>query len=1532
MIFVGIKGRLKSIFIIFSIILTNFVGILILDEVIDIESVTASTIIVDSRGFGNFTRIQAAVDAAKPGDTIRVWNGTYIESITINKSNIRLIGNSSNSCRIFFYYGGTHYVNDYASAINVTASGVTVTGFNISILGIYTYGIRLNSSSCYGSNITNNYISNTGNFCDNIFLYQTSNNRIQNNTIINSAWWAQGINIYNSSFNGFSNNKIITSGSYNYGISLNAFSERNDFVENHIYITGTSSYGIINSCSNNNFTGNYISTSSTQCHGIYLLGDSNNLTKNVIQTTQSDSYGIYIFLSDDNVLMQNRINTIYTYGYGIRLYRNIDSILINNTVNTSGIFSCGIYLQYSDNITISGNNITSFGDDGNGIYLSDSSKNRLNNNQIKTKGRDGNGIYLTGSSDNHLKNNTINTTGSRANGIYLYNTKTNSLTGNKINASHNGIQLSAVKWAKLSENRLSNCRIFLSGQIIDFWNTHQINTSNTVNSNPVYYFKNLSGKVIPVQMGEAIIVNCSNIQISNSNLCYGGIIMGFSKNSVIDNNTISDNGIFLVSSSNNDIIGNTINQSLINNAGIHLIDNSNENNVTNNEINVKVDNSNGINFYNSHNNKIIENIITTSGIEAHGINLDQAGHNQIRSNTITIMKTDSNGIKMGFSIGDNNNISNNNFTISGKNGYGILLGGTKNYFIINNNLTVSGQDATGIMLGGSKNQIVGNKILVDGSGGTGIEPRGRDGKLLNNSLVITGKNGTGIYIFACENYDFANNRIEAFGDGDIGIASNNSNNNFIVNCNLSMSGNDAHGFDLKGRGTKDPDCTLYNTTISTMLKGNSYDLFLTDKGKINAINCTFKTLQLTTDGGGFLRVQSYLDIQVYDTDSMTPIADADIEVWDLAPDKDYRIYGTAGYGGTDSCTDTYGRVENIIVTDRDYYYENTAVEHNTKINVKKTFDWNWEEEREDVNMSASHTEIFIVSENLTPDTPKYVTILRVPNTNTLNISWKPSLFAVKYSIFSNKTGQWDVVANISHPQTWCLDEFLPDHNWYFYKIQAFNEAGMNSSFSYVASYFLTDITPPAIPSGLTIEPVGNKDELNISWNLNQDDSKIYDIWWINPDMGSWEHLYNITHPNNFIIFSHIKLVNGTSYNFKIRSWDNAALASNFSKSQGIIHRDYQAPEAPTNLGLNIISKNTIELSWKASPDSDVKGYFVLINQSDTGSGGPYDALITVDTTNSLITCLSENMTYFFVVQAFDEANNTSPYSNEVWTTQIKDIEPPRVLDTYPSHNQTGVFIDTNVTIIFSIPMDISTISDFITITPFVIHDIIWSNNNTELTTKFAESLEYNTTYLITIRKGTSESGAILEDTPFILRFTTLEKIFGIQTITIIYPTPDEIFRPRDIINVSGTSSGFIIGTEVAVNFLNMDYFSIIGSNGGWSIQIILPEKEGIYDLRATAGNQNHIIKIIVKYDSEEENGKEDDLAVENKGLDVAIIFIIIIVLIIILIFLFLFRRQTILKGKSIEVIKPGKKKKEIAVIRKKKIIKFEDDEYLEDEE
>ena len=119
------------------------------------DPVTQNVIIfVDDDGGTDYLSIQAAVENASIGDTIFVYNGTYIETITIDKS-LNIMG--ENAVKTIIEGAGEQYV------ITVAADDVYLSGFSITnssslgfAAGVYIQGDNFTIDHCAG---WNNYFS-----------------------------------------------------------------------------------------------------------------------------------------------------------------------------------------------------------------------------------------------------------------------------------------------------------------------------------------------------------------------------------------------------------------------------------------------------------------------------------------------------------------------------------------------------------------------------------------------------------------------------------------------------------------------------------------------------------------------------------------------------------------------------------------------------------------------------------------------------------------------------------------------------------------------------------------------------------------------------------------------------------------------------------------------------------------------------------------------------------------------------------------------------------------------------------------------------------------------------------------------------------------------------------------------------------------------------------------------------------------------------------------------------------------------------
>ena len=196
-----------------------FVALLFVVFLIAIQTVsTATTIYVPD----DYSTIQAAVDAASPGDTIIVRDGTYTENIDVNKDNLTIRSENGAEGAVIQAAGPNDHV------FELTADYVEVSGFTVkgasgnNIAGIFLdarcsnifdniliengIGIETWNSSSDNSIHDNNVYNNGGG----IIVYYSSNSTIQNNTVHNNSW--NGICVRHSRNSNISENETYANG------------------------------------------------------------------------------------------------------------------------------------------------------------------------------------------------------------------------------------------------------------------------------------------------------------------------------------------------------------------------------------------------------------------------------------------------------------------------------------------------------------------------------------------------------------------------------------------------------------------------------------------------------------------------------------------------------------------------------------------------------------------------------------------------------------------------------------------------------------------------------------------------------------------------------------------------------------------------------------------------------------------------------------------------------------------------------------------------------------------------------------------------------------------------------------------------------------------------------------------------------------------------------------------------------------------------------------------------------------------------
>lgn len=256
------------------------------------QAVAGSTINVPN----DYSTIQAAINAAAPGDVIQVSAQTYYENLVVNK-NVQLIGDSPQTTIIDGSGTGT--------VVDVYADNVYISGFTIrnSGVGIYDFesGVHAHSSTSiviFGNKIADNEFGVwldsarnsflrgnevTHNMRNAIYLRNATGNTISENIIANNTY---GLRLENGSSYNFIHRNTIANSSF-LGIRLDGKSNNNVVHENTL---GENDFAVYLSSSLNII---YENTLRRNFYAIYSLSSieggnvlyRNNFIENTVQVS-----------------------------------------------------------------------------------------------------------------------------------------------------------------------------------------------------------------------------------------------------------------------------------------------------------------------------------------------------------------------------------------------------------------------------------------------------------------------------------------------------------------------------------------------------------------------------------------------------------------------------------------------------------------------------------------------------------------------------------------------------------------------------------------------------------------------------------------------------------------------------------------------------------------------------------------------------------------------------------------------------------------------------------------------------------------------------------------------------------------------------------------------------------------------------------------------------------------------------------------------------------------------------------------------
>ncbi len=351
---------------------------------------------VNANGPADFRTIQEAINAASPGDTISVRNGTYFENVDVNKT-VSIIGEDKWTTIID---GGKNGV-----VVSLEANSSTISDFTMENSGNSDYdcGISVRSS---GNNLRNNIVKSDEN---GIIVQPGSDDNILTNNSV-SASEVYGIHLYYSNrtiLNGntvtkcydgiimeFCSNTTLRSNTifdnvWNFGVGgveLPYFIhdiDTSNRVEGkpiqylinvkNIVIDSTWDVGYLCIVNSTNVTVKDLTLNTPSWHGIQFAYTTNSRIEDV--TISETSYAIEFVYSSNNTIMNNSIFN----RNGIRLSNSNDNIIVSNNISRNDF---AVSLFYSSDNTIMNNNLN---DNWRGLFLY-SSNNRIYHNNFINNG------------------------------------------------------------------------------------------------------------------------------------------------------------------------------------------------------------------------------------------------------------------------------------------------------------------------------------------------------------------------------------------------------------------------------------------------------------------------------------------------------------------------------------------------------------------------------------------------------------------------------------------------------------------------------------------------------------------------------------------------------------------------------------------------------------------------------------------------------------------------------------------------------------------------------------------------------------------------------------------------------------------------------------------------------------------------------------------------------------------------------------------------------------------------------------------
>lgn len=181
--------------------------------------------------------------------------------------------------------------------------------------------------------------------------------------------------------------------------------------------------------------------------------------------------------------------------------------------------------------------------------------------------------------------------------------------------------------------------------------------------------------------------------------------------------------------------------------------------------------------------------------------------------------------------------------------------------------------------------------------------------------------------------------------------------------------------------------------------------------------------------------------------------------------------------------------------------------------------------------------------------------------------------------------------------------------------------------------------------------------------------------------------------------------------------------------------DTSPPAVPAGFAI-VTGDSQLSLSWAANTEADLKQYNLY--QGTNSSNLTKVASLTA--TSTTVTGLSNGQTYFFALDAEDDAGNLSEKTaTQAATPQAQaDTTAPSLISTNPANTETDIALNINISFVFSEAMNQSVTEAALSFNPAINCDFSWNTLGDILSCNPQSDLSSNTSYTVTLSSAAQD--------------------------------------------------------------------------------------------------------------------------------------------------------------------------------------------------